>query len=176
MEQGQGAELMAAATFPTVSSSSLLPLQLLPALPEVGQGQAHFPVLLPWIDPYKTGVNRTIASSANTAFAELLNFLDCHRDLRSQNIRVYIKGLLELQTQHCAVDNISAGTHHRMLHGTTGSHLGDKLQSWLIKPDNAAFQLWEGPMINPPLTSAWVERYNFHQSKFKNLETVDGPN
>lgn len=32
-------------------------------------------------------------------------------------------------------------------------------------------------MINPPLTSAWVERYSFHQSKFKKskLETVDGP-
>lgn len=138
MEQEKGLELMAAISCPTVSSSSLLtPTPTTPCpLPEVGQGQARFPlllkqvILLPWIDPYKTGVNRTIPSSANTAFAELLNFLDCHHDPRSQNLRVYIKGLLQLQTQHCAVDNISAGTHHRTLHSTTGSCLGDKLQSW----------------------------------------------
>lgn len=138
MEQEKGLELMAAASCPTVSSSSLLtPTPTTPCpLPEVGQGQARFPlllkqvILLPWIDPYKTGVNRTIPSSANTAFAELLNFLDCHHDPRSQNLRVYIKGLLQLQTQHCAVDNISAGTHHRTLYSTTGSCLGDKLQSW----------------------------------------------
>lgn len=122
MEQEDGAEL------PAASPQSPAPTTPWP-LPEVGQGQARFPVLLPRIHPYKTGVNSTIPSSANTAFAELLNCLDCHHDLRSQNLRVYIKGLLELQTQRCAVDNISAGTHHTMLHSTTGSHLGDKLQS-----------------------------------------------
>lgn len=45
----EGAELMAAASFPTVSSSSLLtPTPATPCpLPEVGQGWARFPELLP---------------------------------------------------------------------------------------------------------------------------------
>lgn len=99
-------------------------------------------------------------TSSNTSFAELSNSPDYHHDLRSKKkkkktLTTHIKVYSELQTQQHAEDNnISTVTHHRTQHNWKWLSLGHKLQSWLIKPDTAAFQLWEQPMIKPTLMSA----------------------